>query len=68
VGFGNLSVVTGQVQSRSQNYVTTDDQSASLSWCQAPSGAQNQIFVTVGRLRVCRCGALSLMRGRVCHL
>jgi hypothetical protein len=27
--------------------VTTDGQSASLSWCQAPSGAQDQIFVTV---------------------
>jgi hypothetical protein len=31
----------------SQCYVTTDGQSASLSWCQAPSGAQDQIFVTV---------------------
>jgi hypothetical protein len=40
-------------QSRSHNYVTTDDQSASLSWCQAASGAQDQIFVTVRQLPVC---------------
>jgi hypothetical protein len=33
-----------------------------------PSGAYDQIFVTVTQLRVCWCGALSLMRGRVCHL
>jgi hypothetical protein len=26
----------------------TDGQSASLSWCQAVSAAQDQIFVTVG--------------------
>jgi hypothetical protein len=33
-----------------------------------PSGAQDQIFVTVRQLRVCLCGALSLTRGRVCRL
>jgi hypothetical protein len=32
---------------QSQNYVTTDSQSASLSWCQDPPGAQDQIFGTV---------------------
>jgi hypothetical protein len=31
-------------------------------------GAYDQIFITVGQLRVCWCGALSLMRGRVCRL
>jgi hypothetical protein len=30
-----------------------------------PSGAQDQIFITVRQLRVYRCGALSLTRGRV---
>jgi hypothetical protein len=30
--------------SESQSHVTTDGQSASLSWCQAPSGSQDQIF------------------------
>jgi hypothetical protein len=29
---------------KSQSYVVTYDQSASLSWCQAPSGAQDHIF------------------------
>jgi hypothetical protein len=33
-----------------------------------PSGAYDQIFITVGLLRVCWCGALSLTRGWVCHL
>jgi hypothetical protein len=33
-----------------------------------PSGAYDQIFVTVRHLRVCSCGALSLTRGRVCRL
>jgi hypothetical protein len=32
-----------------------------------PSGAYDQIFITVRQLRVCWCGALSLTRGRVCH-
>jgi hypothetical protein len=33
-----------------------------------PSGAYEHIFITVRHLRVCWCGALSLMRGRVCRL
>jgi hypothetical protein len=33
-----------------------------------PSGAYDQIFITVRQLRVCSCGALSLTRGRVCRL
>jgi hypothetical protein len=33
-----------------------------------PSGAYDQIFVTVRQLRVCWCGAISLTRGRVCRL
>jgi hypothetical protein len=33
-----------------------------------PSGAYDLIFITVRRLRVCWCGALSLTRGRVCSL
>jgi hypothetical protein len=32
-----------------------------------PSGAYNQIFITVRQLRVCWCEALSLTRARVCH-
>jgi hypothetical protein len=33
-----------------------------------PSGAHDQIFITVRQLRVCWCGALSLTRGWVCRL
>jgi hypothetical protein len=33
-----------------------------------PSGAYEQIFIIVTKLRVCWCGALSLSRGRVCRL
>jgi hypothetical protein len=53
---------------QSQSYVTTDGQSVSLSWCQAPPEFQYQIFVTVRQLWVCWCRAPSLTRGRVCRL
>jgi hypothetical protein len=33
-----------------------------------PSGTYDQIFITVGHLRVYCCGTLSLTRGRVCRL
>jgi hypothetical protein len=33
-----------------------------------PSGAYDQIIITVRQLRVCWCGALSLTRGLVCRL
>jgi hypothetical protein len=33
-----------------------------------PSGAYDQIFITVWQLRVCWCGAFSLTTGRVCCL
>jgi hypothetical protein len=33
-----------------------------------PSGAYDQILITVRHLRVCWCGAFSLMRGRICRL
>jgi hypothetical protein len=33
-----------------------------------PSGAYDQIFITVRELRVCWCGTFSLTRGRVCLL
>jgi hypothetical protein len=33
-----------------------------------PSGAYDQILITVSQLRVCWCGALSLTRRRVCRL
>jgi hypothetical protein len=39
-----------------------------MSWCRTPSGAYDQIFITVWQLRSCFCGAPSLTRGRVCLL
>jgi hypothetical protein len=33
-----------------------------------PSGAQDQIFITIGKLRICWYQAPSLTRGWVCHL
>jgi hypothetical protein len=45
-----------------------DSQSASLSWCQALSGAKDQIYVSATQLQVCWCGVLSLSRGCICCL
>jgi hypothetical protein len=52
----------------SQGHIATDGQSVSKSWCQAPSGAHDQIFITVWQLLSCFCWAPSLTRERVCHL
>jgi hypothetical protein len=61
-----LSVCT--ITSQNQSHIATDGQSVSKSWCRAPSGAHDQIFVTVWQLRTCSCGVPSLTRGHVCHL
>jgi hypothetical protein len=53
---------------QSQSYIATDGQSISKSWCRAPSGIHDQIFITLWQLRSCFCGAPSLTRGRVCLL
>jgi hypothetical protein len=34
-------------QSQSQSYIATDGRSISKSWCRAPSGAHDQIFIIV---------------------
>jgi hypothetical protein len=44
-------------QSQSQSYIATDGRSISKSWCRAPSGAHDQIFIIVCQLRFCFCGA-----------
>jgi hypothetical protein len=54
--------------SQSQSHIATDGRSVSKSLCRAPSGAHDQIFITVWQLRSCFCGASSLTRGRVCVL
>jgi hypothetical protein len=58
-----------RVESESESYITTDGQSASLSWNKAPIWGLRPDFYhcrTVAGLLMC--GALSLMRGRVCRL
>jgi hypothetical protein len=57
-----------QPSSRVESYVTTDGQSASLSGNKAPIWGLQPDFITVGQLRVCWCGALSLRRGHFCRL
>jgi hypothetical protein len=53
---------------QSQSHIMTDDQSVSASWFRAPSGAHDQILITVWQLLFCRYRAPPLTRGRVCHL
>jgi hypothetical protein len=36
----------------SESYITIDGQSASLSWCEHPYGAYDQIYITVRQLRI----------------
>jgi hypothetical protein len=50
------------------SHIVTEGQSISKSWCWAPSGAHDHIFITVWQLRSCLCGAPSLTRWRVCLL
>jgi hypothetical protein len=53
------SLTATQSQSQIQSYIITNGQSASLSWCQATSEVQDQIFVAIRPLRVCSCTAPS---------
>jgi hypothetical protein len=53
---------------QSQSYIATDGQSISKSWCRAPSGTHDQIFITFWRLWSGFLGAPSLTRRRVCLL
>jgi hypothetical protein len=43
----SFALYTSTLPNQRQSYVATDGHSISLSWCQAPSGAQDQIFVAV---------------------
>jgi hypothetical protein len=38
------------------SHIATDGQSVCVSWCRAPSGVHDQIFVTVRQLRSCPLG------------
>jgi hypothetical protein len=57
---------------KSQSYLTTDSQWASLSWCQVPIRARDHFFflleIFFRQLRVCYFVAPSLTRGWVCNL
>jgi hypothetical protein len=64
----SICFLTVRKLSQSQSYIATDGRSISKSWCRAPSGAHDQIFIIVWQLRSCFCGAPSLTRGRVCLL
>jgi hypothetical protein len=44
-----------RIRFQSQSYIGTDDQSASLSWCQTPIWGPQQMFLLLS-LRVCRYG------------
>jgi hypothetical protein len=56
------------IASESESYVTTDGQSASVSWNKAPIWGLRPDFIIVWQLRVYWFGAPSLTRGRVCRL
>jgi hypothetical protein len=70
------SRVTSQRLTQTKSHIMTEGHSSSQAWCQAPSGAKDQIFITVKQLRFCRCGSSSLTRGSfsavivnsTCHL
>jgi hypothetical protein len=59
-------------KSQNQSYLTTDCQSASLSWCQATIKTRSQFLflleIFFRQLRVCYFVVPSLTRGRVCNL
>jgi hypothetical protein len=52
----------------SEPYVTTDGQSACLSWNKAPIWGLRPDFITFRQLHVSWCGALSLTTGEICRL
>jgi hypothetical protein len=43
-GKNSASLFKVYVKAKSKSYILTEGHSASQSWCQAPSGAQDQIF------------------------
>jgi hypothetical protein len=57
--------------SESRSYLTTNNQSASLPWCQATIRARDKFFfleIFLRQLRVCYFMAPCLTRGQVCNL
>jgi hypothetical protein len=64
----NTKLLNSLTENSSQSHITTDDLSVSASWFRAPSGAHDQMLITVWQLLFCRYWAPSLTRGWVCHL
>jgi hypothetical protein len=63
-----ILMILWEPSSQSQNHIATDGQSISKSWCRAPSGAHDPIFINLWQLRSCFCGGPSLTGGRVCFI
>jgi hypothetical protein len=61
-------LLNSRIQSQSQSHIATGGQWVSKLWYWAPSGAHDEIFISVWQLRSCFRGAPSLTRGRVCLL
>jgi hypothetical protein len=61
--------VTNESKSKSQNYITTDGQSASLYWNKAPIwGLRPDLYYCLTVAGLLMWGALSLTRRRICRL
>jgi hypothetical protein len=64
------NILSGRNQS--QSHITTDSQSASQTWCQAPIWDRDQFFFLLDiffkQFRVCNFVPPSPTRGRVCNL
>jgi hypothetical protein len=67
VSSGWVSGIVSDVQSQGRTLRLTVTRAVCLG-IKHPSGAYDQICITLRQLRVCWCGALSLTRGRVCRL
>jgi hypothetical protein len=53
--------------SQSQRHIATDGRSVCLSWCRAPAGAHDQMFLLIWKLLSYPFWVPSLTRDRVCH-
>jgi hypothetical protein len=64
----HLELRNSTADSESESYITTDGQSASLSWNKAPIWGLRPDFYYCQIVAVCCCGALSLTRARFCRV